>query len=228
MKQTGREGLIIGILIVLHMLGSGLVNFAMEASLFDGPGFLINAAPNSQRIGLAVLMGIATDVLPLGIAITAFPVFYARSQRMAIWFVSLTAVALAIAVVENIGVMSMVSMSQAYLNASPLGREQLETSRVIVASARNWPHFISRILVGSGLLNFFAVLYRFALVPRALAAFGVLAALLMITALSFALFDRDVIFLMLAPMGLSQLILAIWLIVKGFRDQLDQKNGATG
>jgi hypothetical protein len=138
---------------------------------------------------------------------------------MALWFVALTVVCLAVAVAENVGVMSMVSLSEAYTKASAIEREQLETVRVIVASARNWPHFISRIFVGSAIFVFYAVLYRFALVPRALAGFGLIAAVLMVTAVAMPLFGHDVVFPMLAPMGLSQLILAVWLMTKGFRGQ---------
>ena len=216
-KVSGREAFVIAILMLLHMLGSGVVNFVMEPSLFDSSGFLVNAASHSQQIGLAVLLGMVTEVLPLGIAIMAFPIFYARSQRMAIWFVALATVGFAVAVVENIGVMSMVSTSQAYTIASPFGREQLEATQVVVNSARNWPHFISRIVGGSAMFVFFAGLLRFSLVPRALAAFGLIPPLLVMASVSLPLFGREVVFPMLAPMGLYQLILAGWLITKGFR-----------
>jgi hypothetical protein len=64
----------------------------------------------------------------------------------------------------------------------------------------------------------YAVLYRFALVPRALAAFGLLAVLFQLTAVAMPLFGYGVLFLLLAPLGVSQLMLACWLIVRGFRD----------
>jgi hypothetical protein len=41
----------------------------------------------------------------------------------------------------------------------------------------------------------------------------------MVTAVAMPLFGHDVVFPMLAPLGLSQLILAVWLITKGFRGQ---------
>jgi len=45
------------------------------------------------------------------------------------------------------------------------------------------------------------------------------AAVLQIIAVAMPLFHRDVVFAMLAPLGLCQLIVAIWLIVRGFQDQ---------
>jgi len=219
MEAASRAGRIIGVLIIIQMIGSGMVNFVMEGPLSAAPGFLVNASSHSRQIALAVLLGLVTEALWVGIAVTAFPVFWQRSRRMALWLVALAVVSLAVGVVENIGVMSMVSLSEAYAKASAVEREQLQTVRVIVASARDWPHFISRIFVGGAIFVFYGVLYRFKLIPRALAGFGLIAAVLMVTAVAMPLFGHDVVFPLLAPMGLSQLILAVWLIVKGFRSQ---------
>jgi hypothetical protein len=76
-------------------------------------------------------------------------------------------------------------------------------------------------MVSGAVINFvmYAVLYRFALVPRALAAFGVGAVVLQIVAVAMPLFGQGIVFLLLGPLGLSQLALALWLIAKGFRNQ---------
>jgi hypothetical protein len=223
MEAASRAGRIIGVLIVLQMVGSAMVNGVLEAPLFGAPGFLVNAAPHSGQLGLAVVLGLVTEAIWLGIAVTAFTIVYERTQRLTLWFVALAVVVLAAAVVENIGVMSMVSLSVAYAKASAVEREQLQTVRVIVASARNWAHFMARILDGGAIFVFYAVLFRCALVPRALAGFGLMAAVLMVTAVGMPIFGHDVVFPMLAPMGVSQLVLAAWLIAKGFRSQASMR-----
>jgi hypothetical protein len=168
-------------------------------------------------LGLAVLLGLITEALWVGIAITAFPVFVRRTRTMALWFFALAVVILAVAVLENASVMSMVSLSEVYTKTSTAEREQLQVVKIVVASARNWAHYMARIFDGSAIFVFYVVLYRYALVPRALAGFGVIAVTLMLTAVAMPLFGYGVAFSMLAPLGLSQLILAVWLITKGFR-----------
>ncbi|HBB95019.1 MAG TPA: hypothetical protein DC054_06485 [Blastocatellia bacterium] len=219
MEAATRRGRIIGVFMIIQMIGSGMVNFVMEGPLSDAPGFLVNAASHSRQIALAVLIGMVTEALWVGIAVTAYPVIGRRGRSMALWFVALAIVSLAVGVVENLGVMSMVSLSEAYTKASAVEREQLQTIRVVVESARDWPHFISRIFVGGAIFSFYALLYRFALVPRLLAAFGLIASVLMIAAVTMPLFGHKVIFPMLAPMALCQLILAVWLLTKSFRIQ---------
>jgi hypothetical protein len=220
MEAARRAGRIIGALIIIQMVVGGLVNFTLEAPVFGAPGFLVNAAPHSQQLGLAALLGVATEALWVGIAIAAFAIFGQRSQTMALWFIALAVVIMAVAVVENAALMSMVSLSEAYTKASAAERELIQMVKIVVASARNWAHYMARILDGGAIFVFYLTLYRFALVPRALAGFGLAAVTLMVTAVAMPLFGHDVVFQMLAPLGLSQLILAVWLITKGFRPQL--------
>jgi hypothetical protein len=226
MKAASRASRIIGVLILAQMVGGVLVNFVLTAPLFGAPGFLVNAAAHSQQIGLSVLLGLATGAISVAIAITAFPVFRQYSEAMALWFVALAVVSLSLAAVENMSVMSMLSLSEAYAKASAAERDQFQVLRVVVASARNWAHFIGLVVAGSTIFVLYAVLYRFALIPRALAAFGLVAVMLQLTAVVMPLFGNGVVFLMLAPLGVSQLALALWLITKGFRSQTSMRNEA--
>jgi hypothetical protein len=219
MEAARRAGRIIGTLIVIQMIAGFIVNFALEAPLFGAPGFLVSAAPHSQQVGLAALLGLVTEALWVGIAVTAFPILWPRAPATALWLLALAAVVLAAAVAENAGVLSLVSFSEAYAKAPAAGREQLEAVRVIVSSARNWAHYLARIADGVTIFVLYATLLRFALVPRVIAGFGLVAVVAMLTSVGMPIFGHDVVFPMLAPLGLSQLALALWLIAKGFRDQ---------
>lgn len=218
MGAAKRAGRIIGAVIIVQMVGGFLLNFVLEAPLFGAPGFLVNAAPHALQVGVAALSGLVTEGLWLVTAVVVLPFFWQRSQRHALALIALAAVLLAAAVFESAGVMSMLSASQAYAKADVAVRGQFELVRIAVASARNWAHFSARILDGVTLFVFYAGLYRFALIPRWLAGIGLLAVPLMITGLLMPFFGNEVIFPLLAPLGLSQLMLALWLLVKGFRD----------
>lgn len=219
MGAGSRVGRVIGVLIIIQMVGGFLVNFVLEAPLFGAPGFLENAASHSRQIAVGALLGLVIEALWLAIAVTAFPIFAQHLRPLALWFFALAAVILSLAVFENAGVMSMVTVSDAYAKASTAGRAQLETVRVVVASARNWAHFLARMFDGLAILVFYAALYRAALIPRVLAGLGVVAAPLQIIGVSMPFFGHEVVFPMLAPLGVIQLIVAVWLMFKGFRDQ---------
>src|SRR5512135_1252455 len=113
MGTASRAGRIIGVLILIQMVGGGMVNSVLEAPLFGSPGFLVSAGPHSLQIGVAALVGLATEALWVGVAVTAFPILWPRARAMALWLVALAVVNLAVAVIENSAVMSMVSVSEA-------------------------------------------------------------------------------------------------------------------
>ncbi len=211
-----RAGIIIGALILAQMAGSALVNFFAEAPLFGAGGFLVNASAHSEQIAAAVFLAIVLEATWVTIAILAFPILAERSLRSALALLAVSIVCLVIGVVENAGVMSMVSLSKLYAAASAADRAQLEAVRTIVSSARNWPHYLGRIFDGLAALTFYVALFRSAAVPRAITGLGILAVASMVTGLSMPFFGHAVIFPLLAPLGLTQLALALWLIVKGF------------
>ena len=79
---TGR---VVGVLILLQMASSALVNGVLEAPLFGEPGFLVNVAPHAQQIGLAALLGLTAEALWVGIAIAVFSLFWRHSRTLALW-----------------------------------------------------------------------------------------------------------------------------------------------
>jgi hypothetical protein len=208
----------IAILLLLQMACGPIVNFVLLAPVLGHGVFLENAAAHPLQIGIAVVMGLAMNAFSVGIAIVASPFFRQYSQAMALWLLAIAVAAFALAAVEYVGVLSMLSLSQAYASADPADGHLLQTLAVTVTSPRNWAHYLGLIFAGSFAGLLYAVLFRFALVPRALAAFGVLAALLEIIGVAMPLFGHAVVFPMLAPLGLAHLALVIWLIAKGFAE----------
>jgi uncharacterized protein DUF4386 len=216
MESSGTKGRIIGILLLSQLIGGILVNFILAAPLFNSPGFLINGALYSKQIGFSVLLGLMISGVAVAIAITAFPVFNKFSNAMALWFLSLSVVSLSASVVEQISMMSLVSFSMEYSGADAATREQMELIRIVVASARNWAHYIGLLISGTTIFLMYLTLYRFRLVPRLLSVFGLVATVSQLTGVSMPLIGWKLEFLMLAPLALSQIALGAWLAARGF------------
>ena len=88
-------------------------------------------------------------------------------------------------------------------------------------SARQWTYFIGTMLVfGVGAVVLNALLYPSRLVPRWLAGWGLLGALLLLTRTVLELYGVQSSFalqlLWAAPIALQDMVLAVWLIVRGF------------
>ena len=203
-------------LLITQLVVGPIANFALLGNTFDGAGgFLVNAAPNARSVGLAALLSIGLAIVSAAIAVVLWPVVRPQSERLALWLAVLAAAGIALAGIENAQLMSLVSLSQAYVAATPPDEALYQALRGVVGSYRNWAHVIQLLTMGGLLFTIYGVLYRLRFVPRLLAGFGMLAALSQMIAVAKPLFGGWVIFPMLAPLGLANLALIAWLLWKG-------------
>ena len=218
MTHPRNAGRIAGALLIAQGIGGYVTNFVLLRPVLASPGSLVNAAPYAFEVGMSAVLGILAGAMALAIAITVLPVLRQFSERTALAFVAMGTVALSLAAVENGTLMSLVSLSKAYA-ASGADPAAFEGLRGVVAASRNWAHFTHIAIGGTTLLVFYVALYRFALVPRVLAAIGLVACALQITSVTRPFFGGEVIFFLLAPLGLANLAVAVWLLIKDFPDK---------
>ncbi|HLM68949.1 MAG TPA: DUF4386 domain-containing protein [Longimicrobium sp.] len=208
----------VGVLMLMQMPIAPVVNFALLGPATAPPGFLANAAAHCAQVTTAVLLLLVGGAISLGIAVTAFPVIRQYSRPMALWYLALAVTGVAGLLAEGLALRSMLSLSQQYVGANPANAAALEALGPWVRSVWTSAHFTNFLLAGAAGLVLYGALFRFALVPRALAAFGVLTVLLLIAGALIPLFGRPTVMLLFMPMGLSELALMLWLLVRGFRE----------
>jgi Domain of unknown function (DUF4386) len=113
----------------------------------------------------------------------------------------------------------MLSLSRQYAGAGE-PREVFGTLAAVVGSTRRWAHLTELLAIDCWIFSFYAILYRFALVPRPVAAFGLFTVVLHLAAIPLPGFLGYAPAGWLgAPMGLSQLALGVWLVTRGFTER---------
>jgi hypothetical protein len=78
--------------------------------------------------------------------------------------------------VDDAHLLSMLSLSQQYAEAGAAKRELFQSLALVVGAARKWSHYSFLLVIGSWIFLLYGLLYRFRLVPRWLAVFGLLGA----------------------------------------------------
>jgi hypothetical protein len=223
-KDTGR---IVGILSFFQLAGV-IVPFVLLLPVARGASaFLENAAGVSAQIKLAVFLLFANCAITIGISFAAAPVFRRYSDRLALFLVLVSVIMFSLQAVDNAHLLSMISVSQQYLQ-TPGQSEIFEALGATVYSTRRWVHFSEILVIDVWFFAFYAILYRFALVPRILAGLGLLTVVLHFTGITLPWFlGYGMITLMGASMALSHFALAVWLIAKGFveREHAEEPEG---
>ena len=222
MTSARNVGRIIGMLLLVHLATGLIVPYVLLLPLSTRPGgFLETAAGMSNRVRLNVLLLFVGGALPVGIAVAAWPVFRQHSHALGLWLLALAVVNLSLQAVENSHWLSMLSLSQAYAEAGAADAGLFQSLGLVVRSAWKWAHYSHILVVVGWLFVLYSLLYRSALVPRALAAIGMLATMLHTAGITLPVFlgyrmPSPELFGM--PLGVANLALAVWLMAKGFKE----------
>ena len=222
-KSTGR---IIGILLLLQLAAGLMVPFILMGPLIQGsPGFLTAAAESSFQIRLAVLIAFIGGALTVSLGITALPVLRRYSNAAALWFLAVCVMSCTLDAVHNSSVLSMLSLSQEYVNGGAADPALYQALGTAVASTRRWAHLTQLVAIGGWIFVFYSSLLRFILIPRALAALGLIGIALQFTGVTLMMFlGYKVIGEMAMPMLPIQIAVAVWLMVRGFEERHRQNN----
>lgn len=207
-------------MLLFFQLAGLIVPFVLLIPLTTGPqNYLATAVDFSVQIRVAVFLLFANCALTIGITITAFRVFRQYSEAMTLWLLAVSVIMFLLQAVDNVHVLSMLSLSQQYARAG--GPDELfQTLAAVVGSTRRWTHTTEILFIDWWIFLLYSVLYRFALVPRAVAAFGLITVLLHFTGIPLRGFlGYGPLALMGFPMALSHITLATWLVAKGFDER---------
>ena len=217
MRSAKSVGRIMGLLLVVQLSGF-IVPFVLLHPMTT-TDYLANAAGFTLQIKVAVYLLFANCALTIGISILAFPIFRDHSPRMALALVAASVIMFSLQAVDNVHLMSMLSLSQQYVEAG--GRDEIfRALATLVRSTRIWAHYPELVAIDAWIFTLYSILYRFALVPRPLAAFGLLTVLLHFVAIPLPLIlGFGGVTPLGAVMALGHLALAGWLIVKGFEER---------
>ncbi len=94
-----------------------------------------------------------------------------------------------------------------------------ELLRKTFATGRNKAHFLSMILSSLSLLLFYIVMFRSHLIAKQLGAFAIFSCALQLVAVGHTLFDFAIPALMQLPLFITQIVIPIYLITRGFNRQ---------
>lgn len=223
MKSAKSIGRVIGCLLLVQLAGL-IVPFVLLLQMTAGPTeYLSNASAFSLQIKLAVFLLFANCALTIGISITAFPIFRQYNEALALLLVAVSVIMFSLQAVDNSHILSMLSLSQRSVEAGG-PNELYQAIAAAVGSSRRWAHYSELISIDAWIFTFYSLLYRFRIVPPALAAFGLLTVLLHFTGIILPVWlGYPAVTLMGASMALGHLALVVWLGIKGFRERVPSK-----
>lgn len=219
-NQTKTIGRAVG---VLYILGTvfGILSAAVTSSV-SGSGDPLGAAAASQtEMALGALLILAMASVLAMIPVVAYPILSKVNKLLARgYFLFRSGLEAVTYLMTVVGWLLLVSLSASTDVPSVWGETLFDLEGAAVAGT---------IAFLAGAAMFYFILYRGRLVPRWLSIWGLVAILPYLVPVFLGLFtDVDVsttsttTVLLDLPLGLQEMVLAVWLIVKGFAtDQVE-------
>ena len=210
-KRTAR---IVGVLFIIGTV-AGVLSF-FGGTIIDDPDYLIKVSENENQIIVGALfiliMGFALAMVP----VMMFPIFRKFNEALALGYVVFRG---ALETVTYFGAviiwLLLITLSQEYVKAGAPDASYFQTLGTLLLEAADWIDYISTLAFSLGALMFYYLLYQSKLIPRWLSGWGLIGAILVLAVGLLAMFGLDLAILW-APLALQEMVLAVWLIVKGF------------
>jgi hypothetical protein len=220
MSTSRKIAIIVGVLyLTANILGP--IALQLEGPILDAPDFPASVAASENRWKIGVLLGSVYSVALAGIGLMIYPVLRQRDERIAIGYVGARVIEGVLWLVAQTSLLSLVTLSQEFVKAGAPDASHFHTLGEMSLAAHDWGgHVLGFLVFCVGALMFYPLLYRSRLIPRWLSGWGIIAAMLALVAALLALFGLEtnstIDVLLQVPLFGNELVLALWLIVKGF------------
>jgi hypothetical protein len=215
MDSYRRTAVIVGVLFIVATVTAILSIVSLGSTLDDDTEYLTDVSANENRVIVSVIFWLILAVSVIGIGVVMYPILKKYVESLALAYVGFRLVEGILIVVASISLLSLLTLSQEYVGGS-LDASYYQASGTSLLALQDWSFVIgTMIFLGLGGLPLYYLLYQSRLVPRWLSAWGIIgaASVLLYGLLWLFGISADVL---AAPIGVQEMVFAVWLIVKGF------------
>jgi len=215
-----KTAVIVGVLFIVATV-AGMIGAIFIGPITDDPEYLVNTSEHEDEVALGALLTMIMGVAAVGIAVMIFPILKKVHEGMALAYVSFRILECVILIVGAMSLLSLLTLSQEYVKAGASDAISFEAQGAILLAQQEWSNIPVDIVFGIGCMMVYYLLYQSKLVPRPLSAWGFIGGTLMLITAPLGAFgvisflDTPSVLLNL-PIAVLEMVLAGWLIVKGF------------
>jgi len=222
MNSNRKTALVAGILIITGMI-AGMLSVVPAV---ESTNYLTEVFANQNKVLTGAIFQFTLVPIYIGFALLLFPIVRKYNESLAIGFVSFRIIA---GIFQLIGVIFLplfLLLSQEFLKSTTPDLLYFQIIGDVLKLGRDLSNHVGMMLAtGLGNIILFYIFYKTKLVPRWLSSWGLIGNTLAMLASFLILFHFiDVItphFIVLTiPLVLQELVLAIWLIFKGFNSSV--------
>jgi len=221
MNSYRNNAIMAGVLFIIATVVGLLGNVRFLIPLLDAPDYLIQISANENQVIIGVLLMLISAFASAGIAICLYPILKKHHEALALGSVGFRVMEGMLYIVGVVCTLSLLTLSQEYVTAGASNASLYQISGTLLLAVKTWAGMLSVIAFTTGAMMYYYIFYQSKLVPRWLSGWGFLgaalslaSAVLVIAGLLNSLSTVFIVFNLLILV--QEMVLAVWLIVKGF------------
>ena len=224
MKNDRKTAVIVGALFIIGTV-SGILSGVVSGSILEGPDLFIKVAANETRVIIGALLVLVMGFPLAMVPVLMYPIFKRYNEVLALGAVIFRGVLEAVCYIAlTVSMLLLLTVSQEYVSSGAPNASQFQTLGTLLQEVGDWTNQILAIVFSIGALMLYYLFYRTRLVPRWLALWGFVGALLYFAAPFVSMIGQQHLALsldgplgiLMGPLALQEMVFAVWLIVKGF------------
>jgi hypothetical protein len=222
MNTYRKTAIIVGILFLVCSAAS-LLSYPFTGPILESQNYLAKLFDNKNLVITGALIEFIWAATCAGIAIGLYPLLRKYNGALALGSVGFRIVEGIFVLIGTVSLLALLTLSQEFMAAGASGASSYQTSGTLLIALRDWSlNVIGPLAFALGALLYYAILYKSNLIPRWLSGWGIFGAVLSLAATVLAAFTHDfgmdsVNTLLNIPIGVQEMVLAVWLIAKGFK-----------
>lgn len=222
MNSTGRKSaVIVGILFILAAVASIIGGLVLYKPIL-GTDYLTAGSQQANGVILGALMELILVVSAVGTAATMFPILRKHNETVAIWHLIFRFLEAVIITVGVISVLSLVTLSRDFTAAGAADAASFHAAGTALKAIHDWTFMLGpNFMLGINTMMYSWIFYQSRLVPRFIPMLGMTGSVLILLSallVMFGVIEQVSAWgaLLALPIFANEMILAVWLILKGF------------
>jgi uncharacterized protein DUF4386 len=219
MNTYRKTAVIVGALYIIGTV-AGVLSVIATSSILDAPEYLTQVFASKNQIVtgalLVLLMGFALALIPA----LVFPILKKHNEALALGYIVFRgALETVTYILSAMSMLLLVPLSLAYGDAGVPQASYFQTLGALLRGVAELP--MTNFVFSLGALIFYYLLYRSNLIPRWISVWGFIAIALHMATGFLIIYGVQTAFdtsnmIMNLPILLQEMVMAVWLIVKGF------------
>lgn len=212
---------VVGVLFILGTVPA-LLSLPLGLNTVNAPDHLTAISTNEGQMIIFTAVKFIMGMACAGIGLALYPILKKYNEGLAFGAAGFRLIEGAVDVVGALLYVVLLALSQEFVKAGAPTSSYFQTADVVINAGIGWFRDAAMLLpFGIGALMYYIVFYQYRLVPRWLSVWGLVGITLTIIGALLVMFHLippvgTILIILLMPILPQELVLAVWLIVKGF------------